>query len=184
MCCLNREWLPGYTHCYVMWYRLTTGNVAPQCLPSKDLVLMSCYFILLKLASLIAVKPFYQKTKLITMNLLTLSYAVHFDINKLSNLTELVQEIGLMCMMPRACLHYTRYYLTPDICNLTKPLLWRNWYHFPPKSTQSCDNTQLIIILITVSTESYVFLSFESTLLYFVMDKNILSYSSWCLPGL
>ena len=49
------------------------------------------------------------------MNLLILSYAVHFDINKLSNLTEIVQEIGLMCMMARACLHYTRYYLTPDI---------------------------------------------------------------------
>ena len=76
------------------------------------------------------------------------SYAVDFGINGRSTLTEMVHEIGMESAVSRARLPYTRKYLTPGTCSLTKPTAMENWCRFPPKCTQSSYHMELGFVLV------------------------------------
>ena len=45
-------------------------------------------------------------------------------------------------MVTHTRLRYSRDYLPPGLWSLLSPLLWQNWFHLPPKSSQSCYNME------------------------------------------
>ena len=61
------------------------------------------------------------------------SYALHFHINRPSNLTEMMPVIGVDVMVSRNRLSYTRNYLMSSICSLIKPADIEKLISFPAK---------------------------------------------------
>ena len=86
-------------HCYIMWCPLTVGNVASQCLSSRDAEHVIRYLRwceITKVLGVYAVKQFYHnETSLQEFKNLIESYVIHYDINGPSNLTEMTPVIGM-----------------------------------------------------------------------------------------
>ena len=66
------------------------------------------------------------------------SYTPGFNIDVISNLTEMAPVIVKACMVPSARHLHSRWCITPGIGRLIKSDVMKNWCHFPTKSTQSC----------------------------------------------
>ena len=73
---------------------------------------------------------------------------VAFDTFDCWNFPGTMSVIGIESMVTCTCLHYTQDYLMLGICSLIKPDAMENWCHFLPKSTQSCYNLVLTILML------------------------------------